>query len=67
MKVNLPVGQEAELPSMIIECCSQERTYQAFYVSISQKCLKDVIQTSLSRVLNPSNVIWLGITADSNL
>jgi hypothetical protein len=36
MKVNLPMGQEAELPSMIIECCSQERTYQAFYVSTPQ-------------------------------
>ena len=31
MKINLPVGQEPELPSMIIECCSQERTFSKFY------------------------------------
>ena len=27
MKVSLPAGQEHELPSMVIECCSQEKTY----------------------------------------
>ncbi|KMU78141.1 pre-mRNA-splicing factor cwc22 [Coccidioides immitis RMSCC 3703] len=31
MKINLPPGQESELPSMIVECCSQERTYSKFY------------------------------------
>jgi pre-mRNA-splicing factor CWC22 len=31
MKVNLPVGQEPELPSMIVECCSQEKTYTKFF------------------------------------
>ncbi|MCJ1376170.1 pre-mRNA-splicing factor cwc22 [Loxospora ochrophaea] len=31
MKVTLPPGQEPELPSMIVECCSQERTYSKFY------------------------------------
>ena len=31
MKVSLPAGFEHELPSMIIECCSQEKTYSKFY------------------------------------
>ncbi|KAL9088042.1 MAG: hypothetical protein Q9165_006383 [Trypethelium subeluteriae] len=31
MKINLPVGQEYELVSMIVECASQERTYDKFY------------------------------------
>lgn len=37
MKVNLPPGQEPELPSMIIECCSQERTYSKFYGLIGER------------------------------
>ena len=37
MKVNLPPGQEPELPSMIIECCSQEKTYSKFYGLIGER------------------------------
>jgi pre-mRNA-splicing factor CWC22 len=40
MKINLPVGQESELPSMIIECCSQERTFEKFYGSIGERFCK---------------------------
>ena len=40
MKVNLPAGQESELPSMIIECCSQERTYSKFYGLIGERFAK---------------------------
>lgn len=40
MKVTLPPGQEAELPSMIIECCSQERTYSKFYGLIGERFAK---------------------------
>ncbi|KAJ5601166.1 hypothetical protein N7510_010700 [Penicillium lagena] len=40
MKINLPQGLEAELPSMIIECCSQERTYSKFYGLIGERFAK---------------------------
>jgi pre-mRNA-splicing factor CWC22 len=40
MKVNLPVGKEPELPSMVIECCSQERTYSKFYGLIGERFAK---------------------------
>ncbi|PQE30642.1 hypothetical protein CJF32_00008942 [Rutstroemia sp. NJR-2017a WRK4] len=40
MKVSLPPGQEPELPSMIIECCSQERTYSKFYGLIGERFAK---------------------------
>jgi pre-mRNA-splicing factor CWC22 len=40
MKVQLPAGQESELPSMIIECCSQERTYSKFYGLIGERFAK---------------------------
>lgn len=40
MKVTLPTGQEPELPSMIIECCSQERTYSKFYGLIGERFAK---------------------------
>ncbi|MCJ1251216.1 pre-mRNA-splicing factor cwc22 [Trapelia coarctata] len=40
MKINLPAGQEPELPSMIIECCSQERTYSKFYGLIGERFAK---------------------------
>ena len=40
LKVNLPVGQEPELPSMVIECCSQERTYSKFYGLIGERFAK---------------------------
>lgn len=40
MKVALPAGQEPELPSMVIECCSQERTYSKFYGLIGERFAK---------------------------
>lgn len=40
MKVNLPGGQEPELPSMVIECCSQEKTYSKFYGLIGERFAK---------------------------
>ncbi|KAJ9634289.1 pre-mRNA-splicing factor cwc22 [Knufia peltigerae] len=40
MKVQLPAGQEPELPSMIIECCSQEKTYSNFFGLIGERFAK---------------------------
>ena len=40
MKISLPAGLEHELPSMIIECCSQERTYSKFYGLIGERFAK---------------------------
>lgn len=31
LKINLPAGQEQELPSMVVECCAQDRTYTKFF------------------------------------
>ena len=55
MKVTLPPGQEAELPSMVIECCSQERTYSKFYGLIGERFAKlnrlwtDLFETSFAK------------------
>ena len=40
MKISLPKGMEPELPSMIIECCSQERTYTKFFGLIGERFAK---------------------------
>ena len=40
MRINLPVGKEKELPEMIIECASQERTYNTFYGNIAERFSK---------------------------
>ncbi|KAJ5893270.1 hypothetical protein N7495_004961 [Penicillium taxi] len=40
MKIKLPAGLEEELPSMIIECCSQERTYTKFFGLIGERFAK---------------------------
>ncbi|KAI1106320.1 MIF4G-domain-containing protein [Jackrogersella minutella] len=40
MKVNLPAGQESELPSMVVECCSQEKTYSKFFGLIGERFAK---------------------------
>ena len=40
MRINLPTGREEELPSMIIECCSQERTYNKFFGQIGERFCK---------------------------
>ena len=40
MKVKLPAGLESELPSMVVECCSQEKTYSKFYGLIGERFAK---------------------------
>jgi pre-mRNA-splicing factor CWC22 len=40
MKVTLPPGQEPELPSMIVECCSQEKTYSKFFGLVGERFAK---------------------------
>jgi len=40
MKIQLPPGQEPELPSMIIECCSQEKTYSKFFGLVGERFAK---------------------------
>lgn len=40
MRVNLPPGLESEMCSMIIECASQERTYEKFYGQIGERFAK---------------------------
>lgn len=55
MKVTLPPGQEPELPSMVIECCSQERTHSKFYGLIGERFAKlnrlwtDLFETSFAK------------------
>jgi pre-mRNA-splicing factor CWC22 len=44
LKVKLPAGQEMELCNMLIECCSQERTYMRFYGLLGQRfCMIDKV------------------------
>lgn len=40
MKLNIPEGQEIELCNMIIECCSQERTFLKFYGLMAERFCK---------------------------
>jgi pre-mRNA-splicing factor CWC22 len=40
MRVNLPNGLESELTTMIVECASQERTYEKFYGMIGERFCK---------------------------
>jgi len=40
MKVKIPPGQEAELPSMIVECCSQDKTYTKFFGLMGERFAK---------------------------
>ncbi|KAH0608608.1 uncharacterized protein H6S33_001742 [Morchella sextelata] len=40
MKITLPPGLEKELCLMVIECCSQERTYSKFYGLIGERFAK---------------------------
>ncbi|KAG5518165.1 hypothetical protein PMAC_003351 [Pneumocystis sp. 'macacae'] len=40
MKINIQEGQEIEMCNMIIECCSQERTYSRFYGLIGERFCK---------------------------
>ncbi len=40
LKIQLKEGQEIELCNMIIECCSQERTYSKFYGLVGERLCK---------------------------
>ncbi|KAK9764814.1 pre-mRNA-splicing factor cwc22 [Basidiobolus ranarum] len=40
MKLNIQEGQQIELANMIVECCSQERTYLKFYGLIGERFCK---------------------------
>lgn len=40
MKLQIPEGQEIELSNMVIECCSQERTFTSFYGLIGERLCK---------------------------
>jgi len=41
-RINIPVGRELELINMLIECCSQERTFLRYYGLIASRfCLLD--------------------------
>ncbi|KAJ8119628.1 hypothetical protein O1611_g10566 [Lasiodiplodia mahajangana] len=40
LKINLPAGQEQELPSMVVECCAQERTYTKYFGLIGERFAK---------------------------
>ncbi|CAE6431871.1 unnamed protein product [Rhizoctonia solani] len=40
MKVNIQEGQEIELCNMIVECCSQERSYSNYYGLIGERFCK---------------------------
>ncbi|KAG9285861.1 hypothetical protein G9A89_013286 [Geosiphon pyriformis] len=40
MKLNIQEGQEMELCNMIIECCSQERTYEKFFGLVGERLAK---------------------------
>ncbi|ORX37969.1 armadillo-type protein [Kockovaella imperatae] len=40
MKINIPEGREIEMCKMIVECCSQERSYNNFYGLIGERFCK---------------------------
>lgn len=40
LKMQLPAGQESELCNMVIECCSQERSYSKFYGLTGERLCK---------------------------
>ncbi|KAL1897726.1 pre-mRNA-splicing factor cwc22 [Sporothrix stenoceras] len=40
LAVELPEGRENELPSMVVECCSQEKTYTKFFGLIGERLAK---------------------------
>lgn len=44
LKLNIPEGLEIELCNMIVECCSQERTYLKFFGLLSERfCQLDAV------------------------
>lgn len=40
LKLEIPEGQDIELCNMIVECCSQERTYSKFYGNMGERFCK---------------------------
>lgn len=40
LRIQIPVGFEKELPEMVVECCSQEKTYTKFYGGIAERLAK---------------------------
>ncbi|TIC33161.1 MIF4G-domain-containing protein [Wallemia mellicola] len=40
MRIQIPPGDEIELCNMVVECCSQERTYNKFYGLIGERFSK---------------------------
>ncbi|CAD6908089.1 unnamed protein product [Tilletia controversa] len=40
LKINMPENQQIEMCNMIIECCSQERTFNKFYAHIGERFCK---------------------------
>lgn len=40
LKMNIPEGFEQELCNMIVECCSQEKTFTKFYGSLAERFCK---------------------------
>ncbi|EST04665.2 Initiation factor eIF-4 gamma, MA3 [Kalmanozyma brasiliensis GHG001] len=40
LKLETPEGQDIELCNMIVECCSQERTYSKFYGNMAERFCK---------------------------
>lgn len=40
LRIQIPMGYEKELPEMVVECCSQEKTYTKFYGGIAERLAK---------------------------
>ncbi|KAL1871410.1 pre-mRNA-splicing factor cwc22 [Diaporthe australafricana] len=40
LRIQIPVGLEKEIPEMVVECCSQEKTYTKFYGGIAERLSK---------------------------
>lgn len=40
LRIQIPVGLEKEIPEMVVECCSQEKTYTKFYGGIAERLAK---------------------------
>lgn len=40
LKLDIPIGQEIEVCNMIVECCSQERTYLKYYGLLAERFCK---------------------------
>ncbi|POS80089.1 pre-mRNA-splicing factor cwc22 [Diaporthe helianthi] len=40
LRIQIPPGLEMEIPEMVVECCSQEKTYTKFYGGIGERLAK---------------------------